>query len=231
MILSHSKKFVFIKTRKTAGTSIELALSPFLEPGDIATRLVPEDESLREGLLKVSRDSFKKNLKDWSFRDVLRIPITGWPHFTAHSPARDVIKYIGFDCWNDYSTFCVERNSFDKVISAYYWRRSRGYHLTLDQFIFSNALVDFQQRSGWPLYAEGNKILVDQIFQYHNLQEAKLFIANDLIGFEELQFPRAKSQKRPSQSRSSNVLNEFHIERISEVFQKEISVFKYKCEF
>ena len=39
MMISHSRKFVFVKTKKTAGTSIECALAPFLEPGDLTSPL------------------------------------------------------------------------------------------------------------------------------------------------------------------------------------------------
>lgn len=37
MIVSHRHRFVFVKTRKTAGSSIEAALFPFLGPDDICT--------------------------------------------------------------------------------------------------------------------------------------------------------------------------------------------------
>ena len=39
MLLSHKYKFIFVKTKKTASTSIEIALSPFLGVTDIITPL------------------------------------------------------------------------------------------------------------------------------------------------------------------------------------------------
>ena len=47
MIISHYYKFIFIKPRKVAGTTIELSLSPFLEAGDLATSIEPNEEKLR----------------------------------------------------------------------------------------------------------------------------------------------------------------------------------------
>ena len=37
MIISHKYKFIFIKTRKTAGTSMEIYLSQYCDDNDIVT--------------------------------------------------------------------------------------------------------------------------------------------------------------------------------------------------
>jgi hypothetical protein len=37
MIISHKHKFIFFKTKKTAGTSIEIALSKYRGPDDVIT--------------------------------------------------------------------------------------------------------------------------------------------------------------------------------------------------
>jgi hypothetical protein len=43
MILSHTRKFIFIKTRKVSGTSMEISLSQFCGEGDIITPISYED--------------------------------------------------------------------------------------------------------------------------------------------------------------------------------------------
>ena len=37
MIVSHDRRFIFVKTSKTAGTSVEMQLSVFCGPDDIVT--------------------------------------------------------------------------------------------------------------------------------------------------------------------------------------------------
>ena len=43
MIVSHKNRFIFLKTRKTAGTSIEISLRPYCGPDDIITRITEDD--------------------------------------------------------------------------------------------------------------------------------------------------------------------------------------------
>ena len=50
MILSHRYRFIFLKTGKTAGTSIEIALSEYCGAKDIITPIKPEDELTRRSL-------------------------------------------------------------------------------------------------------------------------------------------------------------------------------------
>ena len=49
MIVSHEHKFIFIKTKKTAGTAIEAALSELCGPSDVITPYRAESESDRKG--------------------------------------------------------------------------------------------------------------------------------------------------------------------------------------
>jgi hypothetical protein len=49
MIISHDHKFIFIKSKKTAGTSIELALRPLCGREDIIAPVREEDEPMSAG--------------------------------------------------------------------------------------------------------------------------------------------------------------------------------------
>ena len=50
MIVSFPRQFIFIKTSKTAGTSLEIALSKYAVPEDILTPITAEDEVMRRTL-------------------------------------------------------------------------------------------------------------------------------------------------------------------------------------
>ena len=66
MIISKSNKFVFIKGRKVAGTSIEAGLSMLCTSDDILTPITPIDELLRlktKGLMTQNYGAKTANLK------------------------------------------------------------------------------------------------------------------------------------------------------------------------
>ena len=70
MIVSHRHRFIFIKTRKTAGTSIEIALSPHCGPEDIISPIAKDDEQFRHelgypGPQHYLKDKSEYGLGDW----------------------------------------------------------------------------------------------------------------------------------------------------------------------
>ena len=59
MIISHLHKFIFIKTKKTASTSIEVGLSGICGPRDSITPLMQPDEARRRKMGYRGMQNFK----------------------------------------------------------------------------------------------------------------------------------------------------------------------------
>ncbi len=127
MIISHRHRFIFIKTEKTAGTSLEIALAKICGPEDVISRFVhPADRELRDSLGPGYRreQNDKVPLRFLTPLDVARsIARLHWPRFTNHMAAAEIRRFVPPEVWNGYFKFCVERNPWDKVISSYYWWR------------------------------------------------------------------------------------------------------------
>lgn len=95
MIISHAHGFIFLKTRKTAGSSIEATLYPHLGPDDIITG------SDRDGTPRRNVDA----------------------DFSGHEGWRRIRDLAGEDNFRSYYRFCIERNPWDKTVSDWLYKR------------------------------------------------------------------------------------------------------------
>ncbi len=85
MIINHKYKFIFLKTRKTASTSIEIALSQFCNTNDIITPITPEDEKLRKRLGFIGPKNYMIPIRYYEKSDWTRLLLKGkFKHFYNH---------------------------------------------------------------------------------------------------------------------------------------------------
>jgi hypothetical protein len=230
MILSHKHKFIFIKTAKTAGTSIEVFLSKHCDPKDIVTPIAPTVEGHQprnyEGFINPVPEILERPGKLFS---VLRHAITSRDKFYNHMPAREVRNRVPADVWNSYFKFCVERNPWDKVLSHYHMHAAReGGSLSLDEYLargrFPINYFRYTNRSG-------TKIIVDRILRYENL------VAELSEVFSQLKIPfggtlgvTAKSGYRSDRRPYQEVFNDEQRKIVEKAFAKEIKLQGYRFE-
>lgn len=87
MIISHKHKFIFVKTKKTGGTSFEIALSKICGPNDILTPIRKQDEVARKAYADISAQNFYLPWKYYTKANLLRylakkkkLPLRYYPH-------------------------------------------------------------------------------------------------------------------------------------------------------
>ena len=224
MILSYKHKFIFIKTRKTAGTSIEIALSRFCGKDDIITPISPEDEKIRK----------KIGVKPQNYHDKggLLKKLKPKKKFSQHISARKIQEKIDSHIWDSYFKFCFERNPWDKTVSVYFFdKKFQGYSkdLSFEDYLQTDRGKEFPQFN-YPLYTKNDSVIVDFIGKYENLQ-SDLKIAYDKIGIDfDDWMPHAKGGYRTEKKHYSSYYNEASRKLVETHFNKEIDLFGYKFE-
>jgi hypothetical protein len=207
-LISHKYRFIFIKTTKTAGTSIEVDLSGLMDEKDVVTELgVPEP------------GHFPRNTV------VNGVPM--WNHVSA----REVQSAIGAELFNSYFRFCVEREPVDKCISHFSMLKESPRHnignetLTWEQYV---------ERRQFPTddakyLSESGRLIVDRILKYENLNSELIRLADELgFPFNGLQ-AKAKSSFRKLGSIGITV-NSNHKNIIYEEFFRSLQFTGYsKC--
>jgi hypothetical protein len=215
MILSHKYKFIFLKTRKTAGTSIEIALSRFCGPDDTLTPILHEDEMIRADWGIVPRNH-EFDLADYSSGE----PKPGLKFFN-HIPAVEARERIGARIWGSYFKFCFERNPWDKVISQFWFdNQSKP---DFDSFVRTGNLW-----SDFDLYTINDQTAVDFVGRYETLAEDLATVCSRLgIPFDGW-LPRAKGRFRQDLRPYPEVYNRDQANLVASCFAREIKRFGYR---
>jgi len=199
MIVSHKYKFIFVKTRKTAGSSIEKYLFPYLGPDDICTGSDRDQTPALNAHLLPDRNGH-----------------VGSEFIAEHFPTE----------YKNYYKFSVERNSWDKVVSYYYWygkTKPAKVKNGFDHFVLTSG----KKLSDWKMYTNKSIFCVDDVFLYEDLHNQ--FCKQTVIPYNnELLNTFCKSGIRKNKNYRLMYTNQETIDRVSSVFEKEIEKFGYK---
>ena len=108
MLVSHRHKFIYTKTAKTGGTSVEVYFEPHCLPEGTWSFAHARDEYVgKSGVIGVRG---KGKGDEWF----------------SHMPADQIRQKVGHKIWNEYFKFCVIRDPYDKVVSAFHFFETRG---------------------------------------------------------------------------------------------------------
>lgn len=229
MIVNHAYRFIFLKTRKTAGTSIEVALSPIAGPEDIVTPISPKDEALRgpDHGPRNHRGRFNPfpelTVPGTDITRTLRDAIRGRKFFN-HMTAAQAKNRLPANIWDGYFKFCFVRNPWDRTVSMFHWEnRGKNRPRTWEEF-----LEHGEFRPDFGLYTLQGKLAVDFVGRYESLQD-DLTRALKTIGFQEdIILPHAKGDFRKDPRGYREYYTPAQRDLIGEVFAPEIALFDYE---
>lgn len=227
MIISHKHKFIFIKTQKTAGTSIEIALSDLCGPFDIITPISEKDELKRLELTGMQAQNYKIPLKKYSIRDHFRLILKGKRlEYFNHMNAEAIKKFIGTEVWDSYFKFTFERNPYDKIVSLYYYS-TLAEQLTLTEFIQQKMFVNLR---GFDQYSIDGDLVVDKIYRFEDLEESLSMLSKELRLDEAIKIPkyRAKGGYRKMNQNYKEILSKEDKGVLDNYFFREIEIMNYK---
>ena len=136
--------FIFVKTRKTAGSTFEKLMYPHLRDSDTCTG------SSRDGTpaMNIQADT------------------------NGHVSWKEIEKEYPF-CWDSLYTFSIDRNPWDKVVSSFYWHKQIKPHLPgikendLAQYVRECDLIP----TDWNMYANEYGVQVDKVFKYEDMED------------------------------------------------------------
>jgi hypothetical protein len=194
MIISHKYRFIFVKTLKTAGTSIEVFLSQHCGPLDVVTPILPHVEP--------------------------HVPRNHDGYFN-HIPAAEIRSRVGPDVWRNYFKFCVERNPWDKTLSYFFMMNFRqGGGLSLDQFLKGDDFPVNHPKYTDP--SDARRVILDRVLSYERLTEDLDRVFRDLgIPFHGSLGVSAKSEYRTDRRPYREIYTQEQAYRVATIFAEE----------
>jgi hypothetical protein len=217
MLVSHRHKFIYTKTVKTAGTSVESYFERFCMPAGAWSQSHLRDEHVSEAGIVGVRAA---------------IPPAGCRYWN-HMPAKLIRERVG-EVWNQYFKFCVVRNPYDKVTSAfYYFQRLEKRPFTsiadeqarLERWLLSSAHVLPIDRDK---YLIDEKFCLDSVLRYETLTADLETLCGKLgLPYDPSWLPRFKTGTRPPHGITRDLYTAKSKEIVAAAFSFELEYFGY----
>lgn len=234
MIISHTHKFIFIKSFKTAGTSIESTLSNYCSGTDIVTPLNDYRHNRNED------GEFRH--KSMNAEEFIALGLDN----LQHAEAQVIKSMVSPEVWNSYYKFSIARNPWDRAVSYFSWEKrqdpvlkpkKRLYHYIGVPFNeisqVKKLFSDFIKNAIWPtndnFYTIDDELCVDAVIRYENLLEdyntvcKKLELPADTL-------PRLKGGIRQNKYHYSEYYDDETVAIVADRHKNDIRLFGYEFE-
>ena len=224
MIISHSHRYIFIKSEKTAGTSVEAALSKHCTDKDMVTPL--GDYWFNRG-----------ERGEWIHSSM------NAEGFFQHDPAAEVKRKVPPAIWNDYFKISITRNPWDRVVSNFSWEARnkaalrpirRWYHrlgVPFDEFRETTMLFRKFVAGDWTtndrFYLLDGALCVDFVIRYERLTEDLAEVCRR-VGLPNIALPHLKSGLRQGGHGYGDYYDEKSRAIVSERHYNDIRFFGYE---
>ena len=228
MIINHKYQFIFLKTHKTANTSLEIALSKFCGSKDVITYILDKDENIRKELGYPTWENDKIPFKYYRFRNGYDLVAKSYAmKYKNHMLAVDIRRTISPEIWNNNYKFSIERNPFDKAVSRYYWSTSKDSRSSFENFL-ENAGI--HHLTNWDVYTINDHVVTDRILKYENIESELQELRKVLNLPDDIIMPRSKTGHRKNNEHYSHIYTEKAKQRVALVCAKELATLDYGWE-
>jgi hypothetical protein len=240
-IISFKHKFIFLKTKKVAGTSVESVLRGFTGEDDIVPCVTPRDEyysairgdfSKNYAVRKSDEEKYTKLVLEGKFdaaRDFLQGVETRYVSHMNAERLKSIVEEHGYK-YEDFYKFTIERHPYNWMISGVSYNNTKynkGTLAPLEESRIAKLVGEkiddnnFMKNINWKMYTINDELMVDEVIKYEELNEGFIAILRKLnLSPEGIKLPDMKVNVRhldPEKILSSEVKEKIR-NRFSKVF-------------
>lgn len=223
MLVSHTHKFIYLKTKKTAGTSTEAWLERYCLPPDVDD-LGAHSRSMIISDYGITGGRYKK--------------ISAGDQFYNHMPCDKIANQLSKE-WKEYYKFANTRNPWDRLVSMWWndianfppkffdmpfeFLRKRFSHWAKSDAAMTMMLAEKTR------YCIGDQYALDGIIRYEHLEEDLSDLAKQLdLDYDPINFPAYKTDwRKRSESYQDYYVDQDTIDRVAVGSAFEVNQFGY----
>ena len=217
MLLSHRNRFIFLKTRKTAGTSVEMALQPYCAPE-------------LEGAVEEAVSATVSEQGIIGTRKIPRKKLTGLnAEWFNHMSASEVAEKVGRETFFAYPRITTVRNPFDQLVSRCHWQmhQGRGSYSNFDEL--KAYFRDLILNRNWPddreiVFLDG-EFIIDHVVRFEHLRD-DLGSLSDILNLDTRYMHLPHTKDTGAARRGQAVADYFDQDTIEEVRRRMAWVFE-----
>lgn len=229
MIISHKHKFIFLKTKKTAGTSIEIALSKLCGADDVITPISRADEALRSagpGAQNWRKHGWWQSPRPFLKRRIFKTAAKDYG-FYNHMPAHEAKSLCGDEeIWSSYFKFAFDRNPWDRQVSYYhYCFRDQDKKVPFQGFMTADRRA---RLNNYEIYSIDGEPAVDFVGRYESLEADLSHVLKRIGVTEPLELPHAKGGIRPQQRTYREYYTPELKQQVGDWYNREIALLRYE---
>ena len=212
MIISHSKKFIFVHIKKNAGTSVTRYLDEYLTYRDLVLGCTEFGEQIQ--------------------------PFFRWKYkLNKHSYSKRIKAVTGDEVWNDYFSFTFVRNPWARMVSLYTWCRKNKlkYDICQDainsesfsEFIRGRCFAQLPKQVDYFTDAQG-KIIVNFVGKQESIQDDFEYVCNQIAVPCTDMLKNKHNQSNPKQNYREYYTSDQDIELVAKKFAPDIDTLGYE---
>jgi hypothetical protein len=229
MLVSHRYRFIFLKTEKTASSSLYTAFRDIIREHD---RPFAADWSVRRQLLgdNIGLENVSFSGRSGALRR--RLPRLSGIH--RHGCAIDLRSFLGPDLFSRYTVITSERNPWDRQVSLFAHRASKDGKPSARSFASSMRsplynLLHHNRLRNWEIYSIDDRVCAHHVIRFEHLHDDFRAVIREIgLDPERHVLPHRRGGHRADQGTYRDLYTDDVRDLVGRWYRREIAHFGYE---